>query len=452
MTEGIDRDTAVPTTAIGQLTADAILGLRIGALRAGGLALALTGDRVARLLHRPWRLDPYPVYAQLRATQRVGGPVRSRTGLTAVATYASVEAALRDRRLGVRMTDGRGWADAGAGDREGNGATSILDPVGLSLLTLDPPDHTRLRRLVQPAFTPSRLAHYRSVAERVAAELLDNALLGTALDRGLRWDLVHELASPLPITVIAALLDVPDVDSERFARWGRALGSALDGVRSPAHAHELARTTADLRTLFSRLLAERREHPGEDVISALAVAVDDRTATTDEVLALAQLLLVAGFETTTNLIGNAVLALQRTPGQWQSLVTDPSLATAAVEETLRYDPPVQLTARVAHTDLEIDGVPVRRDSGVLVLLASANRDPEVYDDPDRFDLHRAPSPAHLAFSGGVHYCLGAPLARLEAEVALRLLAERAPALRLAGPPTRRVGTVLRGPLSLPVRA
>ncbi|WP_235564396.1 cytochrome P450 [Modestobacter sp. Leaf380] len=427
-----------PRTAIGRLTADAALGLRIGALRAGGLALALRGDRVARLLHRPWRLDPYPVYAQLRAAQLAGGPVRSGTGLTALATHASVEAVLRDRRFGVRLSDG--------GDRLGGGEDSLLEPVDLSLLTLDAPEHTRLRRLAQPAFAPRRLAHYREVAERVTAQLLD-----TALARRGPFDLVTELASPLPITVIAALLDVPDVDSERFARWGRALGSALDGVKSPAHARELARATADLRALFAQLLEQRRLDPGEDVVSTLATAVDGGTATADEVLALAQLLLVAGFETTTNLIGNAVQALQRTPGEWAALVADPGLAGAAVEETLRFDPPVQLTARFAHSDVEIEGRAVRRDSGVLLLLASANRDPAVHTDPDRFDLHRVQAAPHLAFSGGAHYCLGAPLARLEGEVALRVLAERAPGMRLAGAPTPRVATVLRGPLALPVR-
>jgi cytochrome P450 len=326
----------------------------------------------------------------------------------------------------------------------------VFEPVDLSLLTTDPPDHTRLRRLAQPAFAPRRLAQYRAVTEEVAAGLLDDALARGRREG--RFDLVHDLASPLPITVISALLGVPEVDRERFARWGRALGSALDGVRSPAHAHQLAATTADLRRLFGALLDERRRAPGEDVISALATAVDGERATADEALALAQLLLVAGFETTTNLIGNAVRALLAEPAQWAALATDPALAAAAVEETLRFDPPVQLTARVAHEDIELGGVPLRRDSGVLVLLAAAGRDPLAHPDPDRFDLAREQTAPHLAFSGGAHYCLGAPLARLEGEVALRLLAERAPELRTAGRPVPRVATVLRGPLRLPVTA
>ena len=433
---------------VSRLAEDAVLAARIGAMRAGGLALAVGGDRVARLLHRPWRRDPYPVYAELRAAQTRpgGGPVRSRIGVAALATHASCEAVLRDRRFGVQPAGG-GSRLGGRAAETGDGG-SLLEPLDLSLLTLDPPDHTRLRRLAQPAFAPRRLAHYRTVAERVTGDLLDTAVARSPTEG--RFDLVRDLASPLPIAVISALLDVPEVDDERFARWGRALGTALDGVRSPAHARELADARTALRSMLAGLLDERRADPGEDVLSALATAVDGDGATADEALALAQLLLVAGFETTTNLIGNAVQALQRTPGQWAALAADPGLAAAAVEETLRFDPPVQLTARFAHEDLEVDGVPLRRDSGVLVLLAAANRDPAVHPDPDRFDLHREQAAPHLAFSGGVHYCLGAPLARLEGEVALRVLAERAPRLRLAGRAVPRVATVLRGPLSLPV--
>ena len=435
---------------VSRLAEDAVLAARIGAMRAGGLALAVGGDRVARLLHRPWRRDPYPVYAELRAAQTRpgGGPVRSRIGVAALATHASCEAVLRDRRFGVQPAGG-GSRLGGRAAETGDGG-SLLEPLDLSLLTLDPPDHTRLRRLAQPAFAPRRLAHYRTVAERVTGELLDTAVARSRTEG--RFDLVRDLASPLPIAVISALLDVPEVDDERFARWGRALGTALDGVRSPTHARELADARTSLRSMLAGLLDQRRADPGEDVLSALATAVDGDGATADEALALAQLLLVAGFETTTNLIGNAVQALQRTPGQWAALAADPGLAAAAVEETLRFDPPVQLTARFAHEDLEVDGVPLRRDSGVLVLLAAANRDPAVHPDPDRFDLHRVQATPHLAFSGGVHYCLGAPLARLEGEVALRVLAERAPRLRLAGRAVPRVATVLRGPLSLPVTA
>ncbi|MCD2188767.1 cytochrome P450 [Actinomycetospora soli] len=415
---------------------DLALGSRIAAMRAGGLALALRGDPVARLMHRPWRHDPYPTYRTVRTLRRV---VRSRTGISAVATHALCEQVLRDRRFGVRLADGR----VPFAPEEG---PSLLEPVDLSLLNLDAPDHTRLRRLAQPTFAPRRLERYREIAETLTRDLLDRAAA-----RG-RFDLVHDLAAPLPITVIARLLAIPEVDADRFAAWGRALGGALDGVRSVAHARELARTTAEVRALFESLVSRRRVDPGEDVVSQLVGALDAGSMTIDELVSLAQLLLVAGFETTTNLVGNAVRAMQSAPGQWEALVADPGLAAGAVEETLRFDPPVQLTARIAHEDVEIDGVPIRRDSGLLVLLAAAGRDPEAHPDPDRFDIAREQTTPHLAFSGGAHYCLGAALARLEGEVALRLLAERLPGLRAAGRAVPRTATVLRGPRRFPVAA
>ncbi|MFC5065181.1 cytochrome P450 [Actinomycetospora atypica] len=419
------------------LREDLALGSRIAAMRLGGLALALRGDPVARLMHKPWRHDPYPTYAVVRESRRV---IRSRTGISAVATHALCDQVLRDRRFGVRLADGR------APFAPDSDEPSLLEPVDLSLLGLDPPDHTRLRRLAAPAFAPRRLERYRAEAEAITGRLLDDAAA-----RG-RFDLVRDLAAPLPITVIARLLAIPEVDADRFAAWGRALGSSLDGVRSPAHAHELARTTHEARALFVDLVSRRRVDPGEDVVSQLVGALDAGSMTIDELVSLAQLLLVAGFETTTNLVGNAVRALQTTPGQWEALVADPTLAPGAVEETLRYDPPVQLTARIAHEDTEIGGVPLRRDSAVLVLLAAAGRDPEAHPDPDRFDLNRVPTTGHLAFSGGVHFCLGAALARMEGEVALRMLAERLPGLHAAGRTVPKTATILRGPRRFPVAA
>ncbi len=418
------------------LRADLALGGRITAMRLGGLALALRGDPVARLMHKPWRLDPYPTYAAVRAE----GLARSKVGLSAVGTHALCEQVLRDRRFGVRLADGR--PPFAPDDAEG----SLLEPVDLSLLGMDPPDHTRLRRLAAPTFAPKRLQQYRATAEEITAGLLDDAAA-----RG-RFDLVRDLAAPLPITVIARLLAIPSVDADRFARWGRALGTALDGVRSVAHAHELARTTAEARDLFTDLVERRRADPGDDVVSQFVGALDAGEMSLDELVSLAQLLLVAGFETTTNLVGNAVRAMQATPGQWEALVEDPSLAAGAVEETLRFDPPVQLTARIAHEDTELAGVPFRRNWGVLVLLAAAGRDPEAHPDPDRFDLRRVPTTPHLAFSGGAHYCLGAALARLEGEVALRMLAERVPGLRRAGRTVPKTATILRGPRTFPVAA
>lgn len=455
-TEQADRADAGSTrtarTPLPRWRGDLRLGTRIAAMRVGGLALAVRGDPVARLMHKPWRLDPYPTYARLRAqAAAAGGVARSRTGISAVATHEACTAVLRDRRFGVRLADGRmpfdpmSDATGAEGPEPTDPGTALLEPIDLSLLALDAPDHTRLRRLAQPTFAPRRLEQYRASARRVTARLLDDAAA-----RG-SFDLTADLAAPLPISVIAELLAIPDVDTPRFARWGRALGAALDGVRSVRHAHALGRATADLRALFADLVERRRAEPGEDVVSQLVHALDAGTLSLDELVSLAQLLLVAGFETTTNLIGNAVRTLHAT-GTWDDLVADPGLAAGTVEETLRFDPPVQLTARFAHEDVEIGGRALRRDSGVLVLLASAGRDPAAHPDPDRFDIRREQTTAHLAFSGGVHYCLGAALARMEGEVALEMLAQRLPRLRPAGRIVPRVATVLRGPQRFPVRA
>jgi cytochrome P450 len=445
----------VTRRAMPRWRADLRLGTRIAVMRAGGLALALRGDPVARLMHKPWRLDPYPTYARLRAAAaETGGVARSRTGINAVATHEACTAVLRDRRFGVRLADGRmpfdptDDASSASGPDPTDPGTALIEPIDLSLLALDAPDHTRLRRLAQPTFAPKRLAQYRETARTVTGRLLDDAMERSA--RG-TFDLTTDLAAPLPISVIAELLAIPDVDTPRFARWGRALGAALDGVRSVRHAHALSRATADLRALFADLVERRRADPGDDVISQLVAALDEDTLTLDELVSLAQLLLVAGFETTTNLVGNAVRALQST-GTWDDVAADPGLAAGAVEETLRFDPPVQLTARFAHEDVEIGSRRLRRDSGVLVLLASAGRDPAAHPDPDRFDPRREQTTTHLAFSGGAHYCLGAALARMEGEVALEMLAERMPRLRPAGKIEPRVATVLRGPIHFPVRA
>ncbi|MEJ2886046.1 cytochrome P450 [Actinomycetospora aeridis] len=446
------EDTRPAPSPVPRWRADLRLGTRIAVMRAGGLALALRGDPVARLMHKPWRLDPYPTYARLRAdAAATGGVARSATGIRAVASHETCTAVLRDRRFGVRLADGRmpfdPTDDAGSasGSDPTDPETALLEPIDLSLLGLDAPDHTRMRRLAQPTFAPRRLEQYRDTARTVTGRLLDAAPTDGP------FDLVSTLAAPLPISVISELLAIPEVDTPRFAQWGRVVGAALDGVRSVRHAHALSRATADLRALFADLVERRRADPGEDVISQLVHALDEGSLTLDELVSLAQLLLIAGFETTTNLVGNAVRALH-TSGTWDDLVADPGLAAGVVEETLRWDPPVQLTARFAHEDVELGGRTLRRDTGVLVLLASAGRDPAVHPDPDRFDPRRAQATAHLAFSGGAHYCLGAALARMEGEVALEMLARRLPRLRPSGRFVPRVATVLRGPRRFGVRA
>jgi cytochrome P450 len=268
------------------------------------------------------------------------------------------------------------------------------------------------------------------------------------------FDLVSALATPLPVAVITDLLGIPESERGPLVRHGEVLASGLDGVRSLRHARTLLATSRELEAMFARVFTARRSgregaRDEGSLIDTFLDSAGDRVAP-EELVPLCTLLLVAGFETTVNLVGNAVHALVHHPDQWALLRDDPGRTPAAVEETLRFDAPVQRTARVAHRDVELDGTVVTRGQVVLTLLGGANRDPAVFPDPGVFDLTRPNAGDHLAFSSGVHYCLGAPLARLEAVVALEHLVERMPRLRLAGRPTRGPGRTLRGFASLPV--
>lgn len=389
----------------------------------------LRGDPMSRLRLRPGRDDPYAIYEQLRSR---GTLVPTRLGNWASTSYRVCDAVLRDRRLGTRPADAEQPAEP--------------DQADMSFLGMNPPDHTRLRRLAQPAFSPRAVATYSGRIERTVG-----TLLGTAAAAG-EFDLVSSLAAPLPIAVITDLLGIPDADARDFARYGIAIGSALDGIKSLRHARQLMRNQAELDRMFGSLFALRRSEPRDDIVSAMVAAEGDQIQP-GEMLPMCFLLLIAGFETTVNLIGNAVLALLSHREQWQALCQEPGrLAPRAVEETLRFDPPVQRTTRIALEPLELEGRPVTRNQEVNVLIGAANRDPEIYPRPGVFDIHREAGAEHLAFSGGIHYCLGQPLARLEATIALRLLAERMPGLSLAGAVQRRSAVVIRGPARLPVRA
>lgn len=397
------------------------------------LAVAVAGyarrDPMALLQLRPGRDDPYAIYARMRR----GGPlVPTRLGNWASTSHRVCNTVLRDRRFGVRPLDGP--------------ATGPTDAFDLSFLELNPPDHTRLRRLAQPSFSPRQMAAYRPRVEATVGRLLDRA--GAAGE----FDLMPALAAPLPIAVITDLLGIPPADADEFARHGTVIASALDGIRSVSHATALRAADAGLTALFENLFELRRREPADDIVSRVLAAEGDQVRP-GELLPMCVLLLVAGFETTVNLIGNAVNVLLDHPDQWAAVCADPAgLAPRAVEETLRFDPPVQRTARVALQPLELDGQQVRRGQWVVTLLGGANRDPAAFPDPDRFDLQRPPGADHLAFSSGIHYCVGQPLATLEATVALQSLAERMPGLRRAGAARRRNSTTIRGPIRLPVRA
>jgi cytochrome P450 len=403
------------------------------------LAVALARERAAvrwngYVLRRPLALlqlgpgrdDPYAIYRRLRAQ---GPLVRGQDGWVAN-SHASAQAVLRDRRFGVRPL---------------SAPRPVPGEIDFSFLDRDPPDHGRLRRLAAPAFTPRVVASYRPRIEATTHALLDD-VVGHE-----RVDLVAALAAPLPISVITDLLGIAGAQAADFAEYGMVLAGALDGITSLRQAARLSAADQKITGIFADLIATRTAEPGDDVISH-PVTVADPPLTRQELHAMCGLLLVAGFETTVNLIGNGVLALLAHPDQWRALTAEPTLAGAVVEEVLRYDPPVQRTYRVAHEDVELAGQRVAAGEWVVVLLGAAGRDPEVYVDPSRFDVRRSHAREHLAFSAGPHYCLGAPLARLEAEVAFAALAARAPELAAAGRVTRRPSRLIRGPATLPVRA
>jgi len=314
------------------------------------------------------------------------------------------------------------------------------------MLIMDPPDHTRVRKLVNKAFTPKRIAALRGHIEGLVRDLVDDAAA-----RG-RFDLIHDVAEPLPAIVIAELLGVPAADHRRFREWSSALIAGF-AARS-AEARQAA--TAAGQSLFAYLadtISDRRRAPREDLISAMIEAQEERDALSDaELLATSNLLLLAGHETTTNLIGNGTLALLREPDEWRRLCNDPGLLPSAVEELLRFDGPVQATIRVALEDVALGGHTIPEGALVLVSIGAANHDPAVFENPDHLDLARDPNP-HLAFGFGTHFCLGAPLARLEAQLTFEALTRRFPGLTLVDDrPRYRPNPVLRGLERLDVAA
>jgi cytochrome P450 len=311
-----------------------------------------------------------------------------------------------------------------------------------SMLNADPPRHTRLRLLVNKAFTPGAVAALGPFIQRFVDDVLD-----TVGPRG-RMDVIRDLAYPLPATVIAEMLGVPHEDRDRFKRWSddtTALAGNLPGNLPEDVLRRAVEGMRELRAYFAGIVAQRRVEPRDDLISALVKAQEEGERLNEaELLANVVLLLNAGHETTTNLIGNGTLALLRHPDQLRRLREDPALIPTAVEELLRYDSPVQFTSRVLKADLTLGGEQLRAGQTVLLLLGAANRDPAQFPDPDRLDVGRADN-KHLSFGLGSHFCLGAPLARLEGRIVFEMLLRRLPGLRLAGPaPVYRQNFNLRG--------
>ena len=389
-----------------------------------------------------FKANPYPFYARLRAEAPVWRTtLPDKRTAWFVTRYEDAARVLKDAAFAKDRLN--------AMDEEQRARTpwvpGFLKPLERNMLDLDDPDHARLRALVSKAFTPRLIERLRGRIEELCEELLD------AMERKGRVELVGDYALPVPATVIAELLGVPGEDQRRFHRWSNRLVSVSSG-RDMLRA--LPAALAFVRYL-RKLIERRRAEPQDDLISALVRAEEagDRLSE-DEVLAMAFLLLVAGHETTVNLISGGALALLEHPEQAEALRRDPSLAKPAVEELLRYTSPVELaTERYAREDTEVAGTRIPRGELVLAVIGSANRDERHFENPDSLDIARDPN-RHLAFGrGGVHHCLGAPLARMEGQIAISALLRRFPNLRLAAPPDSlrwRRGLFLRGLAKLPL--
>jgi cytochrome P450 len=393
-----------------------------------------------------FRRDPYPTYHRFRATDPVhwGEDPGLGDGCWYVFRHDDVLSLLRDPRVG------REWQRLLPPDQRPPlpPADSFAATELNWMLLRDPPAHTRLRALVTKAFTPRAVQALRSQIESAAAELLDRA---TANGRSM--DLIADFAFPLPVTVIALILGVPPEDRAQFRNWSMALASAIDLDQhiDPDIGPRADRATRELSRYLRDVVAARRREPRDDLISALLAAEEGGNRLTEaELIATLILLLVAGHETTVNLIGNGTLALLRHPHELARLRENPDLIPGAVEELLRYDSPVQMTFRVVFEQIELGGKTICPGEWICFVLGSANRDPANYPDPDRLDVARAPGRT-AAFGMGIHYCLGAPLARLEAEIAFRTLLARCSDLRTTtDAPDWRSGIVLRGLHALPV--
>lgn len=379
-----------------------------------------------------FRADPYPTYARLREQAPLAWyPAR---GWWLVSRHAEVDALLRDRRLGRVFVPRR--------------PTERFAPWNLlnehAMLELEPPDHTRLRRLVSHAFTPRRVAGMRTRIRELADGLVDGLVEAGG------GDLLATLAEPLPVAVIAELLGIEGRDRDLLRPWSNAIVALYEPQADEAAAQAAVEASVAFTTYLDELIVARRSRPGDDLLSALvALQVEGDRLSREELIATAVLLLNAGHEASVNVLGNGVAALLEVPGRYARLVADPGLAPRVVEEAIRYDGPLSVFTRTAFEDVEVPSGTVRAGEVVALLLGSANRDPAVFDAADDFVVDREVNP-HVGFGAGIHFCLGAALARVELQEAFTSLAERAPGLHLTAEPPRREAFQFRGYRQLPV--
>ena len=411
------------------------------AMRAAGAGAELLRERLqSGVSYNPLSSrtvqDPYPVYAALRTRDPVH---RSRLLKAWLFTrHSDVDAILRDHRYFGN--------DPRTGTLSSRQQAMLPPPDEFTMLFLDPPDHTRLRALVNKAFTRKVVDDLEPRIRGILATLLDD------IEDPAGFDLMQAVARPLPVIVIAEMLGVPPQDRERFRFWSAQRARLLEPLISPREREAGEAASRAFDAYFRPIIEARRAEPRDDIVSALARAEDEGARLTErETLNMLRLLLSAGNETSTNLIGNGMLALLRHPEQLQRLRDDPSLIPAAVEELLRFDSPVQADFRRVLADCEVNGFALRKRDNVVLLLGAANRDPDVFEDPGGLDVGRGRG-SHLSFGRGIHHCLGAALARLEGRIVFEMLLERFPQTGLLEErPRFRRGIVVRGLLSLMVR-
>ncbi|MDP5184866.1 cytochrome P450 [Blastococcus sp. BMG 814] len=381
--------------------------------------------------------DPYPAFARARAQ----APVQwhEGLGLWLALTHAESNAVLRDRRLG------RIWRDKEPAERFGSFNLIHRNAI----LELEPPDHTRLRRLITSAFARGHVERLRPWVEELAGRLADELVERSAGSEPV--DLLTGMAEQLPVAVIAELLGVPEADRPLLRPWSNAIVKMYEYGRTAAVEEAAERAADEFVTYLRQLAAERRTAPGEDLLSHLVSVrdADGDKLTEDELVTTCILLLNAGHEATVNVTGNGMLALLRHPDQLAALRAERDLLPAALEELMRFDPPLQLFERTATADVQIGGVTVREGQKIAALLGAANHDPAVFTEPETLDVRRIDNP-HIAFGAGIHFCIGAPLARVELQATFGALLTRTSVLELGGEPVRRPEFVIRGLETLPV--